>query len=190
MHKTVNFSLDSRFANALDPKDPKETQKILTSIEIIRINFKSLHCSTAPQTETDQNKLQLISAPYSSLNAAQLFKASQLTNWVDNFDTESSVKTKPTKKLKKGWILKSWNCLNLWAVRHIDFLSLDITENKKEDVKLRTDISTNRWSVRSHVNGKNIFDFFLSHPSKKEYEIVNKLSWVCTVKSRALACLE
>ena len=29
MHKTVNFTLDSRFANTIDPKDPKETQKIL-----------------------------------------------------------------------------------------------------------------------------------------------------------------
>ena len=118
--------------------------------------FESNHC-TATDCSSNWNWSKQTSADLSSLlNAAQLLKASQplaqLTNWVISQNKTNK------KKLKKGEILKSWNCFNLWAVRHIDFLNLEITGNKRKDVKLRRDISTVR------------FFFFTIYPSKKEYE--------------------
>ena len=117
MHKTVKFSLDSRFTICKCTRS-KRSKGNTENLDIDRNNsnqITALHCSTSNWNWSKQT-----SADLSFLfNVAQLFKASQLTNWVNS---QNKTNKKNWKKVE-FWIF-SWNCLNLWAVRHIDFLKL------------------------------------------------------------------
>ena len=106
MHKIVNFSLDSWLANVLDPKDPKERQKILDSNHW---KSRTRPCCWRPVSTLDF-WLTTVTDPNPKQTSADLSLFLPVINWVlsagGGLETTLSAQSQQIQSQNKRILLK------------------------------------------------------------------------------------